>query len=91
MLPRILGIGNFSLITEVASEYLPSFTSLIYLGISVPAGHIFLQGTKDTSLALLRSINSLLSLIAPVGHTSVQAPQNLQSESINNCSFGVPM
>ncbi|MBA7648374.1 hypothetical protein ES703_56160 [subsurface metagenome] len=52
----------------------------IYRGTSMPNGHVSLQGTSSFSRSAQRIS---LSVSAPVGQTSIQAPQNLQPDSLS--------
>jgi len=86
MQPREWGNVSFSLMTETASLYLPCSTSLIYIGISVCAGHSFLHGTNAIFRGASLEKTPFTSCIAPVGQTSTQAPQNLHSVSVKGLS-----
>ena len=57
----------------------------------MPAGQVSRQGTSAAFLFLYLANTLSWSRMDPVGHTSTQAPQNLQPASARDSPWGVPI
>ena len=84
----LTGTGN-----PAAEVHIKKIDFLNLAGVKVNAAGplLILMDNERNHLMVANTLSSSLSIIAPVGQTSAQAPQNLHPESARGRSEPVPM